>query len=99
MQKNNHTFVVCAYKEEKNLDECVKSLVNQTCKSKVKIATSTPNDFIKKIAKKYNVELCINEEKSSHLKDFWFAYKQATTKYVTLCHQDDVYYPKFDINI
>lgn len=95
MKKNNHTFVICAYKEEHNLEECVKSLVNQTCKSKVIISTSTPNDYISSIAKKYNVELRINKGKSSHLKDFWFAYDQCDTKYVTLCHQDDIYYPEY----
>lgn len=100
MKKNNlHTFVICAYKEQPYLEECVKSLQNQTLKSKIIISTSTPNDFIKKIAEKYSVPLAINTKTSGHINDFCFAYEQASTKYVTLCHQDDVYYPDFALKM
>lgn len=95
MKNKKHTFIICAYKEEPHLEDCVKSLLAQTCKSDVMISTSTPNSFIKDIAKKYNVKLCINNESSGHINDFCYAYKQAKTKYVTLCHQDDIYYEKF----
>lgn len=94
-KENNHTFVICAYKEQPFLEECVKSLLNQSCKSEVMISTSTPNDFIKKIAKKYNVKLLINTKTKGHINDFCFAYDQAKTKYVTLCHQDDIYLENF----
>ncbi len=90
-----HSFIICAYKEIPYLEECVQSLLNQTMKSEVLISTSTPNDFIKKIAKKYGVKLVINTGKKGHIEDFCFAYKQVNTKYVTLCHQDDIYYPDF----
>lgn len=93
--KNNHTFVICAYKEIPYLEACVKSLKNQTIKSRIIISTSTPNDFIKKVAEKYNVELVVNPEKKGHINDFCFAYNLAKTKYVTLCHQDDIYDEKF----
>lgn len=96
MKKNEiHTFVICAYKEEKNLVKCVESLVNQTSNSEVIISTSTPNDFIKKVAKDYKVKLAINKKRSNHIKDFYFAFEQAKTKYVSLCHQDDIYFPNF----
>lgn len=96
MIKNSlHTFVICAYKEQPYLEECVKSLKKQTLKSKIIISTSTPNDFIKKIAKKYSVELAVNTKTKGHINDFCYAYDQANTKYVTLCHQDDIYYPDF----
>lgn len=90
-----HTFVVCAYKESPYLDECVRSLKKQSLKSEIIISTSTPNKTIESIAKKHQVTLVINRSKSSHIKDFNFAYKQATTKYVTLCHQDDIYLRNF----
>lgn len=92
---STHSFVICAYKEIPYLEECVKSLLDQTIKSEVLISTSTPNDFIKKIAKKYDIKLVINTGKKGHIEDFCFAYGQVDTKYVTLCHQDDVYYPDF----
>ena len=56
MKRNLHTFVVLAYKESKYLEESVKSVLNQKYKSKVVIATSTPNDYIKKLAKKYKLD-------------------------------------------
>lgn len=90
-----HTFVICAYKEQPYLEECIRSLQNQTIKSKIMISTSTPNEFIKNMAKKYSVELVINNKTKGHINDFCFAYEQVHTKYVTLCHQDDIYYPEF----
>ena len=45
-----------------------------------------------RIAKKYKVKLVINYGKGGHVEDFCFAYQQAKTKYVTLCHQDDFLY-------
>lgn len=90
-----HTFIICAYKEQPYLEECIISLQNQTIKSKIMISTSTPNEFIKNMAKKYSVELVINNKTKGHINDFCFAYEQVHTKYVTLCHQDDIYYPEF----
>lgn len=94
-KNNNHTFVICAYKEVPYLEECVESLQKQELKSEIIISTSTPNNYIKKVAKEYGVKLVINEGKGGHTEDFCFAYKQAKTKYVTLCHQDDIYLPEF----
>ena len=54
---NKLTFVILAYKKQSGLDDCVKSLVNQKHKCKVIISTSTPNDYIYTIAKKYKVEV------------------------------------------
>jgi len=90
-----HSFVICAYKEQPHLEDCIKSLKNQTLKSRIIISTSTPNDFIESISKKYKVDLRINKKTKGHIKDFCFAYEQADTKYVTLCHQDDIYYENF----
>ena len=42
-----HTFVVLAYKESRYLEECIKSVLNQSYKSKVVIATTTDNKFIR----------------------------------------------------
>ena len=53
----NHTFIVTAYKESKYLEECIKSLVNQTIKSNIIMSTSTPNEYINSLAKKYDIKL------------------------------------------
>lgn len=95
IKDTNHTFVICAYKEVPYLDNCVKSLKEQSIKSDIIISTSTPNDFIKNVAKKYDVKLAINPNPKGHIDDFNFAYQQAKTKYITLCHQDDIYHKKF----
>ena len=42
----NHTFVICAYKESSFLEECIKSLKNQSIESEIFIITSTPNSYI-----------------------------------------------------
>lgn len=93
--KNIHSFIICAYKEEHHLEDCVESLLTQSVDSEVMISTSTPNDYIESIANKYNLKLLINKGKAGHIEDFNFAFKKAKTKYVTLCHQDDVYYKNF----
>ena len=88
---NLHTFVICAYKESAYLEECIHSLLAQTVKSEIIIATSTPNEFIKGVAEKYGFPLFVNDGKSSIAYDWNFGYSQVKTPYLTLAHQDDVY--------
>ncbi len=93
--KNLHTFVVLAYKESKYLEECIKSVLNQSVKTNVVIATSTPNDYIDSIAKKYNLEVIINKKRKGIGYDFDFAKNAAKTDLVTVAHQDDIYDPTY----
>ena len=51
-----HTFVVLAYKESEYLEDCIQSVLNQSYKSEVVIATTTDNDYIRNMAKKYKLE-------------------------------------------
>ena len=55
--ENDHTFIICAYKESPYLDKCIQSLLNQTVKSNIVMYTSTPNDYIQDIADKYAIDL------------------------------------------
>ena len=87
----NHTFVICAYKESKYLEECIKSVLNQTVKSNVIMSTSTPNDFIRNMADKYNIPLFINTGDKGIGQDWNFAVSNVKTDYVTVAHQDDIY--------
>lgn len=91
----NHTFAICAYKESKYLEECIKSLKNQNIKSNIIMATSTPNDYIKKLADKYNIELFINTGERGIGQDWNFAVSSCKTDYVTVAHQDDIYNKNF----
>lgn len=87
-----HTFVVLAYKESEYLEECIKSVLNQKYNSKVIIATSTPNNYIKKLAKKYNLSVYVNSSSKGGIgKDFDFAIKTGKTELITVAHQDDIY--------
>lgn len=96
----DHTFVVCAYKESEYLEECVKSVLNQTIKSNVILATSTPNSFIENICKKYFIEMYINPVTSGGIGVDWnFAVSSCKTNLVTVAHQDDVYLPEYLENI
>lgn len=91
----DHTFVVCAYKENPYLEECIKSVVNQNVKSNVLISTSTPNDYITKLAEKYNLNIVINKGIGDQADNFNFAYSQVETELVTICHQDDLYSERY----
>ncbi|NDO52310.1 glycosyltransferase [Lachnospiraceae bacterium MD335] len=92
MYNKDHTFAICAYEVNPYLEECLLSVLNQKMKTNVIITTSTPNDYIKEIAAKYNVPLIINSKyKAGVTEDYNFAYHSAPTQYVTICHQDDIY--------
>ena len=87
----DHTFSICAYKESPYLEKCIKSIMNQTLKTKVIMVTSTPNDYIRNLAEKYKIELLVRDGKSDIRDDWNFAYDSADTKWVTVAHQDDLY--------
>ena len=77
-----HTFVICAYKESKYLEDCIRSLKAQEVKSYIKIATSTPNEYIYSIANKYGIDVFVNNMKKenniSNIGNDWqFAYNIA----------------------
>lgn len=91
----NHTFVICAYKESQFLEECIKSVINQTVKSNIIMSTSTPNDFIKSMAEKYNLQLVVNEGESGIGQDWNYGVSQTKTDYATVAHQDDIYNPTY----
>lgn len=85
-----HTFVVLAYKESPYLEECLKSVSNQKYKSKVVIATTTDNDYIRNLAKKYNIDVVVGKHTNIG-GDFDFAIHTGKTELVTVAHQDDIY--------
>lgn len=86
-----HTFAVCVYKESPYLEECIKSLVNQTEKSNIIMCTSTPGDYSREIARRYGVPYLVRDGKSGIHDDWMFAWEQADSIFVTIAHQDDIY--------
>ena len=86
-----HTFVILAYNESDDLEECIKSVINQSVKSNVIIATSTPNDYIIDLASNYSLGVMVNKSKSNKGRDYNFAINSFGTKLITIAHQDDLY--------
>lgn len=93
--KPNHTFVICAYKNSPYLEACIQSLKKQTRKSEILMSTSTPNQQIVSLCRKYDIPLFINRGETGIAQDWNFGYSCARTKYVTIAHQDDIYFPKY----
>lgn len=91
-----HTFAVCAYQESPFLKECLDSLIRQTVKSRILIATSTPSAFLEGIAREYRVEYHVSPQKGKGIASDWeFALQCAQTPYCTITHQDDIYLPDY----
>lgn len=88
---SEHTFVILTYKETPLLKRCVKSVLEQSTKTNVVIATSTPNDYIKSIADEFDLPLIVNPERKGIGHDFNFALNCVDTDIVTIAHQDDIY--------
>ena len=92
---NNHTFIICAYKESPYLEECIKALKAQTIKSDIIISTSTNNELITGLANKYNIAVFEHNQGGNIGKDWNYGISIPKTKYFTLTHQDDIYMPDF----
>ena len=65
--------------------------MGQSVKSEIKIATSTPNEEIAGLSKKYGIPVYVNEGDHGITQDWNFALSLVSTKYATIAHQDDVY--------
>lgn len=94
-QPQDHTFVICAYKESRYLEKCIQSLLEQIIKSNIVISTSTPNEFVFKIAEKYKIPVRVNPKANGMASDWNFASMCSDTKLYTLCHQDDYYFKDY----
>lgn len=66
IKPENHTFVICAYKESPYLEECIRSLKNQSVRTNLRMAASTDNGHIRALAEKYGIPLDINPGRRHH---------------------------------
>lgn len=83
-----HTFAICAYGDSPYLEDCIRSVTEQ---SEVIMCTSTPSEYISDLAEKYSIPLFVREGAKGIAYDWNFAYKKAESRLVTIAHQDDVY--------
>ena len=94
-EPRDHTFVVCAYKENPFLESTVKTLLEQTVAGKVLISTSTPNDHIRTVGAAHGIPVVVNPQPRLAGDDWNYGYDAADTPLVTIAHQDDYYDPHF----
>lgn len=92
---DEHSFVVPAYGRSPHLRECLESLRAQTRRSPIIICTSTPFDGLDALADEYQARLVLHAPNAGIGHDWNVAVSQATSRWVTLAHQDDVYLPRF----
>ncbi len=92
-----HAFVICAYKKSPYLEFCMRSLRRQTVKSDVYLVTSTPSEYIEKLADKYRIPVFVRDGESSLRGDWLFGWEMAGADHslVTIAHQDDKYHPQY----
>ena len=95
MKRVSHTFVICAYKESPYLEECILSLKKQRVTSKIIMVTSTPNQFLKDMADKYEIPFFVNPGEGGITQDWNFGLSKVETKLATIAHQDDIYEPEY----
>jgi len=93
MQNTKHSFVILAYKESNYLESCIESCL-RNAGSSVLLATTTDNEHIQAMAKKYNLPVIIGKHTDIG-GDFDFAKNTASTELVTIAHQDDIYEPNY----
>ena len=92
-----HAFVICAYKESPYLEFCMRSLWKQTVRSDIYLVTSTPSEYIERLAAKYRIPVFVRDGKSSLREDWLFGWRLAGASHslVTIAHQDDKYHPRY----
>ncbi|MGZ3756509.1 MAG: glycosyltransferase family A protein [Mucilaginibacter sp.] len=88
----DHVFVITVYKESPYLEQCIQSLINQTVKSEIVMATSTPTAYSRQLAKAYDIPYFVNDSGQTGIAADWnFALANAHAKFATIAHQDDIY--------
>lgn len=93
--EQDHTFVVCAYKENPFLEDTIVSLEKQSIAGKLMVSTSTPNDHINDICERHGLKLVVNPHPHLAGDDWNYAFRSAGTPLVTVAHQDDLYEPGY----
>lgn len=95
----SHAFVICAYQTSPYLEACIQSLLAQTVKTEIVMATATPNEHICFMAEKYQLKLYVNTGAHGIAQDWNFAVEQCARTLVTIAHQDDIYEPDYAATI
>jgi glycosyltransferase involved in cell wall biosynthesis len=88
----DHSFVIPVYLAAPNLAALIESLRAQDgARSDILLSSSTPSTELEEIARRYAIPLRVNPQRVDISADWNFALAAATTKFVTLAHQDDLF--------
>ena len=88
----SHAFTIPAYGRSSHLTACLDSILRQSrSDSEVVMSTSTPSNFLEKIAKEYRIPLLVNPVREGIGADWNFALTSTDAQFVTIAHQDDRY--------
>jgi len=90
-----HTFVVPAFGDSPHLEECLRSLAAQHDASPIIVSTSTPSKYLESLATSFNVKYYVHDQKKGIGHDWNMAMMAAGSDWITIAHQDDIYYPEF----
>ena len=92
---SDHTFAICAYGDSPFLEDCIRSLENQTLRTNLLLATPTPTPFVRGLAERHGIEVHVNDGPCSITQDWNFALDRVKTRFATVVHQDDLYEPAY----
>lgn len=84
-----------AYGASPHLPACLASLRAQTVASTIVVTTSTPSVALEQMVGDAGVALVVNPVAAGAASDWTFALQHASTRWVTLAHQDDRYRPAY----
>jgi glycosyltransferase involved in cell wall biosynthesis len=88
----DHSFVIPVYQTAPSLVALIESLRAQDgTRSEILLSSSTPSTELEQIAKRHAIPLHINSQRVDISADWNFALRTASTKYVTIAHQDDLF--------
>lgn len=88
----DHSFAIPVYQTAPSLGVLIESLrAQEGVRSEILLSSSTPSTELGQIAKLHAIRLHINPLRVDIAADWNFALAAATTRFVTLAHQDDLF--------
>jgi glycosyltransferase involved in cell wall biosynthesis len=88
----DHSFVIPVYLAAPRLDSLIESLrAQEGAQSEILLSSSTPSAELDETAKRQAIPLYINPKRVDICADWNFALAAASTRFVTLAHQDDLF--------
>ncbi|MFZ2989919.1 glycosyltransferase family 2 protein [Ideonella sp.] len=94
-RKSQISCVIAAYKQSPFLEQCIESLKAQDHPCELRMASSTPSDFLTRVANSHGIPLEINPHRAGIAADWNFALRCGSAPIAVVCHQDDIYEPNF----